>query len=654
MKIFYLIVSMVLIVANGVSQQEDRFRETVLPLVKKHCAKCHGAEKQKANLNLVATNPVDHEVWINVLEQLSAGEMPPDDEAKPSPAEIESLGEWVRSSLKNTDRPGFGNYLSHEKLFDVKPKEKPCSPARFWRIRPAVYRRLIENLAKGGYNDPFTLEGEHGFRDFASQYRLETPDLELLLSNANTAANRLTAFKIEGDKIRRDGWSAPNQFLAVLDPRKEPDDVELKEAIEWQFHRVLQREPTAEEMERFLAFTKNSMNRSGRVSGLKNMISAVMLLPEALYRSERGEGSPDEFGRVRLGQRELAYAIAYTLTDQRPDGTLLKNPLDTKEEIGNQIDRIFETEKIAKPRILAFFREYFGYGRAIDVFKDAELFSQHEASQLVKDTDFLVLYLFEKDREVLRELLTTGLSFVNFDFDSQKKIPRRNGKRRIHESYNLPPDWKWTPHQPVKLPGTQRAGILTQPSWLVAHSDNFDNHAILRGKWIRERLLGGTIPDLPITVDAQLPDDKTLTLRQRMEVTREEYCWRCHERMNPLGLTFELFDHFGRWRISELEKPVVTAGKIHRGIDPKIERDYEDPLSMVRAMAGSDRVRQVFVRHVFRFFLGRNETLRDAETLQEADRAYLASDGSMKALIKSLLLSDSFLYREPDRVVDRP
>ena len=281
-------------------------------------------------------------------------------------------------------------------------------------------------------------------------------------------------------------------------------------------------------------------------------------------------------------------------------------------------------------------------------FKDEELFAQHEASQLVKDTDFLVLHLFEEDRDVLRRLLTTNLNFVNFDVDGQKKTPKRNGKRRIHESYNLPPDWKWTPVQPIELPGIQRAGILTQPSWLVAYSDNFDNHAILRGKWIREHLLGGTIPDLPITVDAQLPDDKTLTLRQRMEVTEKEYCWRCHERMNPLGLAFEQFDHFGRWRTQEQERAVLTNGKIHRSLDPEIEKNYDNPIAMIRALADSERVRQVFVRHVFRFFLGRNETLADADTLQKADRAFVESGGSMKTLIKSLLTSDSFLYRTID------
>ena len=228
---------------------------------------------------------------------------------------------------------------------------------------------MIERISKGDHNDAFSLEGDHGFRDFASLYRLETPDLELLLSNAQTAADRLTKFKIEDDKIRRDGWNAPNQFLAVLDPRKEPTDDEILAAINWQFHQVLLRDPTEPEAEKFLNFAKQSMEKSGRRTGLKNMIAAIMLMPEALYRVEKGEGGPDEFGRVRLSARELAYAISYALTDDRPDNQLRESPLDSASEIGKQVDRIFDSEKIATPRILDFFREYFGYGRAEDVFQ---------------------------------------------------------------------------------------------------------------------------------------------------------------------------------------------------------------------------------------------------------------------------------------------
>ena len=46
-----------------------------------------------------------------------------------------------------------------------------------------------------------------------------------------------------------------------------------------------------------------------------------------------------------------------------------------------------------------------------------------------------------------------------------------------------------------------------------------------------------------------------------------------------------------------------------------------DPRELVFRLADSDRVRQVFVRHAFRYYLGRNETLSDARTLQQADRA---------------------------------
>ena len=44
--------------------------------------------------------------------------------------------------------------------------------------------------------------------------------------------------------------------------------------------------------------------------------------------------------------------------------------------------------------------------------------------------------------------------------------------------------------------------------------------------------------------------------------------------------------------------------------------------------------------------MGRNEMLSDSRTLIEADRAYLESGGSFKAVVISLLSSDSFRYRK--------
>jgi hypothetical protein len=198
------------------------------------------------------------------------------------------------------------------------------------------------------------------------------------------------------------------------------------------------------------------------------------------------------------------------------------------------------------------------------------------------------------------------------------------------------------------LPTDERLGLLTHPSWLVSHSDAMDNHAIRRGRWVRERLLGGGIPDVPITVDAMLPDAPQKTLRERMEVTRQTYCWTCHEKMDPLGLPFEIYNHAGLFRNEELGKPVDASGEIIDSGDPELDGPVQNALEMIEKLAESQRVEEVFVRHAFRFWMGRNETLHDGPVLQEAHRAYRESGGSMNALLVSLLTSDAFLYRRQE------
>ena len=195
------------------------------------------------------------------------------------------------------------------------------------------------------------------------------------------------------------------------------------------------------------------------------------------------------------------------------------------------------------------------------------------------------------------------------------------------------------------VPEGQRLGILTHPSWLVSHSDAMDNHAIHRGLWIQKRLIGGGIPDVPITVDAMLPDEPQKTLRERMHVTQETYCWTCHKKMDPLGLPFEMFNHAGLYRTEEKGKPVDTTGEIIESGVPGLDGKVNNAIELIEKLAASERAEQVFVRHAFRFWMGRNETLNDAPVLQEAHRAYRDNGGSMNALITSLLTSDAFLYR---------
>ena len=121
------------------------------------------------------------------------------------------------------------------------------------------------------------------------------------------------------------------------------------------------------------------------------------------------------------------------------------------------------------------------------------------------------------------------------------------------EPYNLPSNgrteeqtWHWPLKQPLAMPKEERAGLLTHPAWLAAHSLNEDNDPIHRGIWVYERLLAGVLGDVPPDVDASVPIDPHKTLRERMEPLRNERCWKCHRKINPLGETFEVFRRFAR------------------------------------------------------------------------------------------------------------
>ena len=236
-------------------------------------------------------------------------------------------------------------------------------------------------------------------------------------------------------------------------------------------------------------------------------------------------------------------------------------------------------------------------------------------------------------------------------------------------------NWDWSPIQPAKVPN--RKGLLTHPAWLIAHAQNTETDPVIRGKWVREKLLAGTIPDVPISVDAAIPEDHHKTLRDRLaSATETSYCWKCHQHMNPLGYAFEAYDDFGRFRTEESleypehiieKKPDEAPGRNHlldlRDIyktlsvdstgylkgteDASLDGEVRDAMDLSERLGKSRRVRQSIIRHAFRYFLGRNETLSDSKTLIDAEQAYVENDGSFDAVIVSLLTSDSFIYRKP-------
>ncbi|QDU29507.1 hypothetical protein ETAA8_46190 [Anatilimnocola aggregata] len=699
----------------SLDESRAEFERSVKSVLTKKCGNCHHGEKIEGELDLLALDTdlkgsTSAARWAMVLEKVNAREMPPKEGTPLTDAEFKSLNDWIAAEMKRAGKHlarreayNNGNKIPHHMLFAPQQAAPLDAPPRIRTVSPEIYSAYTRDLSKGAESligQPFSPSGKSTFKDMHLP-KVDEPVTAQIISNALALVERQTGFTREGDELKP-RLGAQKDFLAFVDERLPLGDAEVEKAIKLQFARALEREPTAEELQRFTAFMKKNLAEAGRVAGVRYSLAAVFLLPEGIFRYELGAGPLDDKGRVRLSPNEIASAISLGLTDDRPPAWLsaaaASGDLDTQEGVAVAVRKLLADAKLAKPRILRFFREYFGYENAVEVFKETKDMPAHDPRALVEDTDQLISNILEQDKQVLKELLTTNKAFVMYKgaADSKKKRAEALAKfeedkkkdpvkfkdkkpnlpgRAVYESYNLTdfPD-----QQPVELPKQERAGILTQPSWLVAWSTADDNHAILRGKWVRERLLGGVVPDLPITVDAQLPDAPHHTLRERMLVTHEKYCYQCHQYMNRVGLPFEVFDHFGRYRSKETvldaeataanldkkgkplgkvlkEIPVNSTGGLDFTLDAELNGDVQNGVELLHKLADSPVTEQVFVRHAFRYWLGRNETLGDAATLRRAHEDYVLKDGSMQALIVSLLSSDSFLYRVPAKnAADNP
>jgi len=637
-----LCVAGLVVAAGTVAAGDDQVKQVLVT----YCADCHSGSSPEGDVSLDGVarfSDRDPAVWSKIREKVQLGEMPPEDASQPNAGEKQQLLEWIAGELRRSGEvvedkltlPNYGNYTDHDALFRQQPTLAPATVARLWRLRPGAYR------VSG--TQPFSLTPGHQFQDYSTLYTVDESAAEIVLRNAQNLVERQTSVKIESGKVEPASKQTQQRFLPLLHPDEAPTEEQVREALQYQFREVLDREASDEELERTIALMEQVTADVSRLHGVRAALTVPFLKPEALYRFELGAGELDEHGRRRMSQREIAYAISFALTNERParynlrplHDALEKGRLGSREEVAAVVSKLLEEPLDKTPRVLDFFEEYFDYAKATGVFKEKPSF----ANYLVRDTQALIKDIVERDEDVLRELLTTN------------RIHLR--REDMADIYGLPPDFKARGDSFAELPQGMRAGILTQPSWLIAQSGNFDNDPIHRGKWIRERLLGGTVPDLPISVDAVVPEDPHKTLRERLEVTRDSYCWSCHQKMNPLGMPFEKYDHMGHHRTTELEQPVRTDGEISLTGVSRLDGEVKDPIEMIHRMADSKHVQEVFVRHVFRYFLGRNETLRDAQTLQEANQAYEENGGSFRALVISLLSSDSFLYRinpEVDRL----
>ena len=108
------------------SGSELSFQEGAAPFLEQYCNRCHGEKKQKGDFRLDTLSRdfragTDTELWVEVMDRIHSGEMPPDDEPVPTSEEIAKVTGWLGDRIKEGElarmakRPKVAHYrLSRE------------------------------------------------------------------------------------------------------------------------------------------------------------------------------------------------------------------------------------------------------------------------------------------------------------------------------------------------------------------------------------------------------------------------------------------------------------------------------------------------------------------------------------------------------------
>ena len=222
-------------------------------------------------------------------------------------------------------------------------------------------------------------------------------------------------------------------------------DAQINAMIDELYARVFEREPSEAERAENRGLLKLLMGNLERQQAIGKLVESLILNTEFAYRHEFGAGAADEHGRRMMSPRDASYALAYALTDSSPDSELAKaareGRLKTREDYEREVRRMLKLrdrwtiidEAVQAANInpsvtdqpirkLRFFRDFFGYPKALKVFKDDSRFGagRHEpaVSRLIEEGDMLVEHILEKDKHVFEELLTTDKFYVFHNGDN--------------------------------------------------------------------------------------------------------------------------------------------------------------------------------------------------------------------------------------------
>lgn len=364
-------------------------------------------------------------------------------------------------------------------------------------------------------------------------------------------------------------------------------------------------------------------------AGMRNVLSAVLQSPNFLYIIELGEPDPENPGVRRLTPTELVTRMSFFLVNSTPSQELLDaaalGALDDEEGI-----RAVAAQLIAQPEartaLEAFYDEVYQLRNLATVPKSAELFPEFtptaRAAMRLETLLLISDVVWQRDADA-REILNADYTFVNDELAAIYGYPPvgTNGLVKV-----TPPA------------GQQRAGFLTQGSFLARASHAESTSPTRRGAFIQDSLLCSPIPPPPPGVNPTFEDDGVpKTAKQKLEQHQtDESCASCHTLMDPIGFALEPFDAIGRYRTTDLGMPIDATGEVV-GLGA-----FDGPTELATLVHDDPRSGTCIMTKLYRHSIGHYEGTGELAAVDDLATEFAASGYSMQSLLVELCASPAF------------
>jgi hypothetical protein len=497
--------------------------------------------------------------------------------------------------------------------------KRSVGPAPFRRLTKVQYTRTVEDLlsltpdVSGFPADDST----HGF-DVGLQVS------SLLVESYGDAAETLAA-RVDLKKV------------LPCDPAL-GEEACAKQFIERFSRRAFRRATSEDERARLFAIYGVGRSNATFERGARLVIEAVLQSPSFVYHVEQSDGV-DADGLRKLSSYALANRLSYLLWGSLPDVALLDaaaaGKLATEEGLESEARRMLSARADAGRRgFREFYRQWLSLHELETMERDATRYPEFNralATQLGDSLSRQIDATVWDDAGDVEALLLGQSAFVN------ASVAPLFGLSAVGATFNE-----------VALDAAQRRGILTHPALLSVLSKPNQSDPVIRGKFVRERLLCQPLPPPPPNVATVPPDPKPgLTTRQRFsEHSTNASCTGCHKLMDPIGFGLEHFDALGRYRATEEGVAIDARGEILSSVDAN--GTFDGAVQLSERLADSKAVRDCVATQYFRFALARTETNADGCSLAKTFERFEQQGGALKELIIAVVKSDAFRYLTPE------